>query len=67
MTVQAEIAGVWSYVLAHGVELVMLALVLVVLPLVTIYAQLRALVIVGDWLDGKAQQWRAERFRQHRG
>jgi len=37
----------------------------VVAPLLGIYAMLRAMVDIGDWLDLKTQQWRAERFKKY--
>lgn len=44
---------------APGVELAMLALVLVVLPLVMLYAGLRAMVVVGHALERTVRRWHA--------
>jgi hypothetical protein len=53
------------YVLAHWTDLGGFALAVVVAPLLAVYFWLRALVDIGDWLELKTQQWRAERFRKY--
>lgn len=60
----ALLTRVGRYAVAHGTELAGLVFALVVVPLVSLYVTLRAMVDVGDWLDLKVQQWRAERFRK---
>src|SRR5436853_7943059 len=53
------------YAIANGGDIAGLLLAFVVAPLVGLYFMLRALVDVGDWLDLKGHQWRAERFRKY--
>lgn len=50
---------------AHADEIGGLLLALVVLPLVSFYVALRAMVDIGDWIELKVQQWRAERSRKY--
>lgn len=52
------------YAFAHADEIAGLLFALVVVPLVSLYVALRAMVDIGDWLEIKVQQWRAERFRR---
>jgi hypothetical protein len=56
---------VGRYVVANGSDIAGIALAFVVVPLVALYVALRAIVDLGDWLDLKTQQWRAERFRRY--
>lgn len=53
------------YAFAHADEIAGLLFALVVLPLVSLYVALRAMVDVGDWIELKVQQWRAERLRKY--
>ncbi len=62
--VAALLVRAGRYTHAHAGELGGLFLALVVVPLVCVYGGLRAMVDLGDWLDLKVQQWRAERFRR---
>lgn len=64
-SVAASVMRAWAFVLTHAADLAMLALVLVVLPLVAFYVALRAMLDVGDWIELKVGQWRAERFRKY--
>lgn len=63
-SVAAFLARAGRYAFVHGGEISGLLLALVVVPLVSLYVALRAMVDIGDWLEIKVQQWRTERFRR---
>lgn len=52
------------YLWIDGAELAGMLLAFVVVPLVSLALAFRAFIDLGDWLDLKVQQWRAERFRK---
>ncbi len=53
------------YLVANASDIAGITLAFIVAPLVGLYFALRAMVDIGDWLDWKTQQWRAERFRKY--
>lgn len=63
--VLASLANAGRYVVANWGDIAGFLFAFVVAPLVGLYFFLRAMVDVGDWMDLKVQQWRAERLRKH--
>ena len=52
------------YVYAHAGDIAGILFAFVVAPLIGLYFAFKAMVDLGDAIDLKVQQWRAERFRR---